>query len=117
MTTRHWMYNANRRSNEIIAGVREFLRVAEENKQDSFMCCPYAACMSLKEFCSSRSIHLHLFKLGFMSNYICWTKHRETGVMMEEGEEEQAAPYDVFAQYCDFAMEEGEEEVDAKNTV
>jgi hypothetical protein len=37
--------------------------------------------------------------------------------MMEEGEEEQAAPYDVFAQYCDFAMEEGEEEVDAKNTV
>jgi hypothetical protein len=34
-----------------------------------------------------------------MPNYICWTKHGETGVMMEEGEEEQADPDDVFAQY------------------
>jgi hypothetical protein len=31
--------------------------------------------------------------------------------MMEEGEEEQADPDDVSAQYCDFAMEEGEEEM------
>jgi hypothetical protein len=28
------MYNANRRSNEFIEGVREFYRVAEENKRD-----------------------------------------------------------------------------------
>jgi len=71
MTTRHWMYNADRRSNEFIAGVREFLRVAEENKRESFMCCPCGVCMNLQEFCSSRSIHLHLFKSGFMPNYIC----------------------------------------------
>jgi hypothetical protein len=32
-----------------------------------------------------------------MPNYICWTKHGETGVMMEEGEEEQADPDDVFS--------------------
>ena len=36
---------------------------------------------------------------------------------MEEGEEEQADPDDVFAQYCDFVMEEGKEEVDAENTI
>jgi hypothetical protein len=32
-----------------------------------------------------------------MPNYIYWTKHEETGVMMEEGEEEQADPDNVFA--------------------
>jgi phosphoribosylformylglycinamidine (FGAM) synthase-like amidotransferase family enzyme len=37
--------------------------------------------------------------------------------MMEEGEEEQADPDDVFAQYCDFAMKEGEEEADAENSI
>jgi hypothetical protein len=37
--------------------------------------------------------------------------------MIEEGEEEQADPDDVFAQYCDFAMEEGEEEMDAENSI
>jgi hypothetical protein len=36
---------------------------------------------------------------------------------MEEGEEEQTDPDDVFAQYCDFAMEEGEEEVDVENSI
>jgi hypothetical protein len=52
-----------------------------------------------------------------MSNYICWTKHKEIGVMMEEGEEEQADSNDVFAQYCDFVMEEREEEADAENSI
>ena len=78
---------------------------------------PCGVCMNLQEFCSSRSIHLHLFKSGFMPNYICWTKHREIGVMIEEGEEKQADSDDVFAQYCDFAIEEGEEEVDGENTI
>jgi hypothetical protein len=45
------------------------------------------------------------------------TKHGETGVMMEEGEEEQADLDDVFAQYCDFAMEKVEEEEDAENSI
>ena len=35
--------------------------------------------------------------------------------MMEEGEEEQAYPDDVFAQYCDFAVEdEGDEDRDKR---
>jgi len=37
--------------------------------------------------------------------------------MMEEGEEEQVDPDDVFSQYCDFAMEEDEEEADTENTI
>jgi hypothetical protein len=37
--------------------------------------------------------------------------------MMEEGEEEQADPDNVFAQYCDFAMEEVKEEADAENSI
>jgi hypothetical protein len=37
--------------------------------------------------------------------------------MMEEGEEEQADPDDVFTQYCDFVMEEVEEEADAENSI
>jgi hypothetical protein len=34
------MYNADRRSNEFIEGVREFCRVAEENKRDGFYVLP-----------------------------------------------------------------------------
>ena len=70
------MYNADRRSQEFIEG--------EANKRDGFMCCTCAICKNLKEYASSRSLHSHLLKSGFMSNYICWTKHRETGVVMEE---------------------------------
>ena len=36
--SRQWMYVA-RRSDEFITGLRYFLRVAEENKEECFMCC------------------------------------------------------------------------------
>jgi hypothetical protein len=118
--TRHWMYNADRRSKEFIDGVHYFLRVAEANKRDGFMCCPCALCKNLKEYSSSRSLHSHLLKSGFMPNYICWTKHGETGVIMEEGEEEQLDPDDIIAQYGDFddtAMGEAKEEAGAEDTL
>jgi hypothetical protein len=85
--TRHWMYNADHRSHEFIDGVHYFLSVAEANKWDGFMCCPCILCKNLKEYASSRSLHSHLFKSGFMPKDICWTKHRESRVIMEEGEE------------------------------
>jgi hypothetical protein len=69
--TRYWMYNADRRSQEFIDGMHYLLSVAEANKQDDFMRCPCALCKNLKEYASSRSLHSHLFKSGFMSNYIC----------------------------------------------
>ena len=112
------MYNADRRSQEFIEGVHSFLRVAEANKRDGFMCCPCAICKNLKEYASSRSLHSHLLKSGFMPNYICWTKHGETGVVMEEGEEEQWDDDDIIAEYGAFndtAMGEAEEEVVAED--
>ena len=115
--TRHWMYNADRRSKEFIDGVHYFLRVAEKNKRDGFIYCPCALCQNLKEYSSSRNIHSHLLKSGFMPNYICWTKHGENGIMMEEGEEEQLEPDDIIAQYGDFgdtAMGEAEDEAGAE---
>jgi len=54
-----------------------------------------------------------------MPNYICWTKHGENGVMMEEGEEEQLEPDDIIAQYGNFgdtAMGEAEDEAGAEDT-
>jgi hypothetical protein len=105
------------RSKEFIDGVHYFLRVAEANKRDGFMCCPCALCKNSKEYSSSRSLHSHLLKSSFMSNYICWTKHGEIEVIIEEGEEEQLDPDDIIAQYSDFddtAMGEAEEEVGQK---
>jgi hypothetical protein len=116
--TCHWMYNADHCSKEFIDGVHYFLRVAEANKWDGFMCCLCALCKNLKEYSSSRSLHSHLLKSGFMSNYICWTKHRETEVIIE-GEEEQLDPDDIIAQYGDFddtAMGKAEEEAGAEDT-
>ena len=72
----------------------------------------------LKEYASSRSLHSHLLKSGFMPNYICWTKHEETGVVIEEGEEEQWDDDDIIAEYGAFndtAMGEAEEEVGAED--
>ena len=114
------MYNADHRPQEFIEGVHSFLRVAEANKRDGFMCCPCVICKNLKEYASSRSLHSHLLKSGFMPSYICWTKHEETGVVMEEGEEEQLDPDDIIAQYGDFndtVMVEAEEEAGAEDTL
>jgi len=73
-----WMYKADRRTKEFIDGLHYFLNVAETNKQNGFMCC----------LCSSRTtLHNHIFCHGFMPKYLCWTKHGEKGVMMEDNEE------------------------------
>jgi hypothetical protein len=56
-----------------------------------------------------------------MPNYIYWTKHGESGVIMEEDkEEEQLDPDDILAQYCDFldtAMGEAEEEAGVEHAL
>ena len=98
---RHWMYNADRRSPEFISGVHSFISVAEANKRDGFMRCPCGVCKNLIEFHTLRTIHSHLFRSDFMPNYICWTKYRESGVIMEEGEEEHKEFEDdgIIAEY------------------
>ena len=85
---RQWMYNADRHSNEFIEGLHYFLFVAEANKQNDFMCCPYVHCNNNKDYSSSRILHSHIFANGLMEKYVCWTKHGEQGVTMEDNEEE-----------------------------
>jgi hypothetical protein len=81
------MYNADRHSLDFIRGVHYFLNVAKANMQNGFMCCPCALCKNEKDYSCPKKIHEHLFTSGFMLNYICWTKHRERGVIIEEDEE------------------------------
>ena len=85
---RQWMYNADRRSNEFIEGLHYFLSVAEANKQNDFMCFPCVNCKNNKDYSSSRILHCHIFANSFIEKYICWTKHGEQGVTMEDNEEE-----------------------------
>jgi len=74
MTTCHWMYNTDRLQ-RVRAGMRKFLRVAEENKRDSFMYCPCAVCMNLKEFCSSRSIQFLMYSYSITHVVLCRLVH------------------------------------------
>ena len=92
---RQWMYG-DRRSDEFINGVRDFLHVAEANKRNGFIVCPCGVCKNQRDYSDSRTIHSHLFKSGFMPSYNCWTKHGEEGVMMEDNEEDDDDNYPMF---------------------
>jgi len=97
------MYNVDRRSKEFIVGVHYFLGVAEVNKQDSFMCCPCAISKNLKEYSCSKNLHTRLFMSGFVPNYICWMKHGEKRIVMDDGEEDEELDHaDIIAQYGAF---------------
>ena len=82
------MYNADRRSNEFIEGLHYFLFMAEANKHNSFIYCPCVNCKNNNNYSSSRILHSYIFTNGFMEMYVCWTKHGEQGVTMEDNEEE-----------------------------
>ena len=81
--------NGNRRTSEYIKGVHNFLKVAEANKQNGFMCCPCSICGNMKSYSDRKILHTHLLYKGFMPHYNVWTKHGEIGVMMEDIEEEE----------------------------
>ena len=103
------MYD-DRCSPEFINGVQTFLLAAEANKRvDGFMPCPCAGCKNGHNYSMLRTIHVHLFKSGFMPHYNVWTKHEERGVMMEENEEEEdddSYPGHGFPEYDDTTMRE-----------
>jgi hypothetical protein len=104
---------ADRRSGDFIKGVHSFLNVAEATKRNGFMCYPCGVCRNEKDYPSTKTLHIHLFRFGFMSSYNCWTKHGERGVMMEDNDEEENNDnYPEFPETTDTAMEdnEGEEE-------
>ncbi len=56
---------------------------------------------SQREYSGVRTIHIHLFKMGFMPSYNVWTSHRELGVQMDEDEAEDENIPD-WAQYGGF---------------
>ena len=94
-------------------GVHSFRDAAEANKQGGgFMFCPCVECQNEKDHTSSRVIHSHLLRFGFMSGYNVWTKHGEKGVMMDDGDEEDNDDNyrSMFTEYGDTAMEDNEEE-------
>ena len=103
---RQWMYG-DRRTGEYTAGLQNFTAVAEGIGHNGFMCCPCVNCESKKNYSSSRIIHTHLLRSGFMPSYNFWTKHGERGIMMEENEEEEDDDnYHMFPEYGDTATGE-----------
>ena len=118
------MYNTDRRSLEFMRGVHDFLNVDKANTWNGLMCCPCVLCKNDKDYSCSRILHEHLFMSGFMPNYICWTKHRERGVIIEEDDEEERDDDNMiirgFAEYGAFddtALGEAEEELVAEEEV
>lgn len=99
------MYDAHRMSDAFIEGVHSFLDLAEANKRNGFMCCLCRVYRNEKDYSFSKTIHIHPIQSGFMSGYICWTKHRESGVMMEDNkEEENDGNYPIFSEYGDTGV-------------
>jgi hypothetical protein len=110
------MHNADRRSQEFIEGVHDVISVAKANMWNGFMCCLCVLCKNVKDYAFSRTPHEHMFRSGFMPNYICWAKHGESGVIIGEDEEECYDDKIIhgFAKYVAFGdttMVEVEEEV------
>jgi hypothetical protein len=81
--------NVDRRSLEYITGMHAFFKVSKANKNPKgFMWCPCSQCRNNKDYSDWETLHLHLIKNIFMSNYEVWTKHGGRGVGMEDNEEE-----------------------------
>ena len=81
------------------------------------MICSCVECWNEKDYTSSRVIQSHLLHVGFMPGYNVWTKHGETGVMMEDGDEEENDDdifRSMFPEYRDTAMEDNDEEEEAE---
>ena len=83
-----WMYG-DRHTSEYIKGLHNFLKMAEANKQNGFMCFPCPICGNTKSYSNQKILHSHLLYRGFMPHYNVWTRHEEIGVMMKDGEEEE----------------------------
>ena len=78
------MYMADRRSNEFMDGVHEFIEAAEKHNYGGFIRCTCKFCKNERDYSSSRTIHSHLFNTGFLPNYYVWTKHGERGIIMKK---------------------------------
>src|SRR3954463_2533328 len=108
--SRQWMYG-DRCHPDFIKGMHYFLSVAEANNQSNgFIYCPCSSCKNMKDYSTSKTIHVHLLENGFMPSYNCWTKHGESGVILEDNEEEEDDNYPIFTEDGDSRMGEDEAE-------
>ncbi|WVZ79719.1 hypothetical protein U9M48_027267 [Paspalum notatum var. saurae] len=99
---RQWMYK-DRRTVEFLGCLGVFLETAEKHKKSSsFKSSPCIDCKKEKEYLSSKILHDHLLRRGFMAGYICWTKHGELGVVEGEDDYEEEGNID-FTQFNSFA--------------
>ncbi|XP_073365533.1 uncharacterized protein [Aegilops tauschii subsp. strangulata] len=98
-----------RLSGEFTTGLKDFPVVANANKQQGFIICPCAVCKNQKGYSSSRDVHMHLLRHGFMPSYNCWTKHGERGVRMEEDEEGDDIDDNYHDHFGDTFMEDDAE--------
>jgi hypothetical protein len=65
----------------------------------------------MKDYSTSKTLHVHLLENGFMPSYNCWTKHGERGVILEDNEEEEDSDnYPIFTEDGDSRMGEDEAE-------
>ena len=96
----------------MVFDMHNFLHVAEANKRaNGFICCPCSVCKNTKDYSCSKTLHYHLLQSSFMSDYNCWTKHRERGVIMVNNEkEEDNDNYPMFTEHGDTTIGEDEAE-------
>src|SRR3954463_42053 len=109
--SRQWMYG-DRCHPDFIKGMHYFLRVAEaNNRTNGFIYCPCSSCKNMKDYSTSKTIHVHLLENGFMPSYNCWTKHGERGVILEDNEEEEDSDnYPIFTADGDILRSENPEQ-------
>ncbi|WVZ83355.1 hypothetical protein U9M48_030513 [Paspalum notatum var. saurae] len=80
-----------------------WLDTAKKHKKPlGFISCPCIDCKNEKEYSSSKALHDHLMRRGFMPGYVCWTKHGELGVLQGEDDDEEEGNID-FTQFNSFA--------------
>ncbi|KAK1645805.1 hypothetical protein QYE76_063610 [Lolium multiflorum] len=68
----------------------------------------FAKTNAIQGYSSSREVHLHLIRHGFMPSYNCWTKHGERGVIMEEDEEGDDIDESYLDHFGDTFMDDAE---------
>lgn len=107
------MYEASRLSDEYMAGVDEFMKVAEEymaGDGNGVMLCPCRDCNNLKKFSNPIQVRNHLIRRGFKHHYKRWIWHGESNLQPDKGTSSEHQEYhtDVNDGSDDVPVDENE---------
>ncbi|KAL4563659.1 hypothetical protein LXL04_027704 [Taraxacum kok-saghyz] len=75
-----WMYGLKRDDDEYIVNLKDFLKVAENNrvtKGENHIWCPCKLCQNCKMLYEVNKVEEHLIVNGFMHGYTRWSRHGE----------------------------------------